>query len=185
MRQHSPPHTLHCSIWPLSELIISRIKANCRDPRARTARRPRRRLSADLPVDVLGQAAQAVAPHVQPLQRRHAQQARRDAVKGVHGQVQAIQTPQTAQLEAGSEREQVRRAQDRASAFALCDRQPTSQLRSSAFAVAARCAWLRSGRRGAKGLRPSFRNGERLCEGDRGASWAMGGAFTHLTARLV
>lgn len=35
MRQHSPPHTLHCSIWLLSELISWRIKANRRDPRAR------------------------------------------------------------------------------------------------------------------------------------------------------
>ena len=34
MRQHSPPHTLHRSIWPLSELISWRIKANRRDPRA-------------------------------------------------------------------------------------------------------------------------------------------------------
>lgn len=34
MRQHSPPHTLHRSIWLLSELISWRIKANRRDPRA-------------------------------------------------------------------------------------------------------------------------------------------------------
>lgn len=34
MRQHSPPHTLHRSIWPLSELISWRIKANRRDPMA-------------------------------------------------------------------------------------------------------------------------------------------------------
>ena len=34
MRQHSPPHTLHCSIWLLSELISWRIKANRRDERA-------------------------------------------------------------------------------------------------------------------------------------------------------
>lgn len=32
MRQHSPPHTLHLSIWPLSELISWQIKTNRRDP---------------------------------------------------------------------------------------------------------------------------------------------------------
>lgn len=34
MRQHSPPNTLHLSIWPLSELISWRIKTNHRDPMA-------------------------------------------------------------------------------------------------------------------------------------------------------
>lgn len=34
MRQHSPPNTLHLSIWPLSELISWRIKTNRRDPMA-------------------------------------------------------------------------------------------------------------------------------------------------------
>lgn len=34
MRQHSPPWTLQRSIWPLSELISWRIKANRGDPRA-------------------------------------------------------------------------------------------------------------------------------------------------------
>lgn len=34
MRQHSHPHTLHLSIWPLSELISWRIKTNRRDPMA-------------------------------------------------------------------------------------------------------------------------------------------------------
>lgn len=34
MRHRSPPHTLHLGIWPLSELISWRIKANHRDPMA-------------------------------------------------------------------------------------------------------------------------------------------------------
>lgn len=34
MRQHSPPHTVHLNIWPLSELISYRIKTNRKDPMA-------------------------------------------------------------------------------------------------------------------------------------------------------